>query len=600
MCGISAFIGHNVYTSIYSSLLKLRNRGYDSAGILTYINDIWKVNKYANEDAFELLRPDQPDDRFGVGIGHTRWATHGAKTDANAHPHVDQYNQFGLVHNGIIENYEEIKLFLSKHHYTFCSETDSEVIVQLLSFYSSHCSSTEEALQKVVSELEGTYALCILSKVDPNTIFFLRKGSPLLLGHDENKKKYMLVSEVDGFDSSITHYTVIENNDCCRINLVDQTIKVKRTGTSPFQKLHHSLHQWTPDPYPHWTLKEIMEQQQISQKVLCNFSRIHEDKVVLGGLEKIKSKVLSYSHMVLLGCGTSFFAAKSCVHLFRSVIETVVAFDAGEVVEEDLPHHPFLCVCISQSGETKDVYDKINMLKRKGGLLLGVINVVDSYIAREMDAGIYLHVGKEVGVASTKSFTAQVMALHLMACFLYQNKGLATQTWIQNLMVVEKQIEYVIQRNHEGCKSLAQHLIKSSHLFILGKGKYIPYAEEGCLKIKEIGYIHAEAYGSSSLKHGPYALIENGTPIILLVPQDENFTKHQSVKEEVLGRGAQVIGISDGPLDSKYTVSFLVPKSSFFGVLSNIILQLLAYELSVAKGINPDMPRNLAKVVTVD
>jgi glucosamine--fructose-6-phosphate aminotransferase (isomerizing) len=593
MCGITAFIGYYVYETIYDSLIRLKNRGYDSAGILTFIDGHWNLNKYASSTAFDQLKPTSSNERFGVGIGHTRWATHGGKTQLNAHPHEDQEKKFGLVHNGIIENYESIKKFLSSHHYTFTSETDSEVIVQLLSYYSHHCATIEDAIQKVVSELEGTYALCIISKSNPDTLYCIRKGSPMLIGWNEDKSSFMVTSEVSGFGPNITEYMVLQNHDLCTINK-----KLKYSGTYTSYKLNHAFHQWTPDPYPFWTLKEIMEQQLISQKVLCNGSRANGTNVKLGGLDQIYDKLIHITTLVMIGCGTSYFAAKSCVPLFKSVLPCY-ALDAGEACEDDFPLSNFGVICISQSGETKDVYDKIPMLKSKGAVLIGVINVVDSYIAREMDGGVYLHIGKEVGVASTKAFTAQVMVLHLIANWFYQNKNIKF-SFVEPLLNLEKQIQYTIERNHELIKSLATTIQSSRDLFVLAKGKYLPYAEEGALKIKEISYIHAEAYGSSSLKHGPYALIEEGTPVILFSPKDEYFSKHQSVKEEVVGRGGLVIGISDVALDHKYTFSFIVPKSNFYGILSNVVLQLLAYELSIAKGINPDMPRNLAKVVTTD
>jgi glucosamine--fructose-6-phosphate aminotransferase (isomerizing) len=633
MCGITAFIGRNVFDAILKSLYQLQNRGYDSAGIMTLLDNHCHLVKFAStstQTALERLNHDIfENNQFGIGIGHTRWATHGPKTDQNAHPHLDQTKKFALVHNGIIENYEQIKKFLFENGYTFLSQTDSEVIVQLISYYYDKTKDVEESIRKATSELEGTFALCILSTFDSDRIFCIRKGSPLLIGIQPDYA--YICSEVSGFCNLVDKYIILDNNDLCILSYgSNKTIQIQYSNQYSSVEVKKESHPIIPDPFLHWTIKEIMEQPETVKRCLCYGSRISKDfksldsthwisthpnrsenfqnrKIKLGGLDQIHSSLQEVKHIIILGCGTSFFAGLSVVPLFKKYVhlESVNVYDAAEFQEHDIPRKGKACaILISQSGETKDLYDKITLLKSNQVILLGVINVVDSYIAREMDAGVYLHIGREVGVASTKAFTAQVICLTLIMLWFLENenpKDPMIDSYIESLTHLSKDIERTIEKNHSICKKLAKDLVPKSDLFILAKGNFYSYAQEGSLKLKEIGYIHSEAYGSSSLKHGPYSLIEKGTPVIILCPRDEFFSKHQSVKEEINSRGGEVIGISNDILDDKFYLQMIVPKNKhFFGILSTVVLQLLAYELSIQKGNNPDIPRNLAKVVTVD
>ena len=636
MCGITAFIGNDVFQAILQSLYQLQNRGYDSAGIMTLCknpNKYMRYVKYAStptETALERLKDYSTEETsFGLGIGHTRWATHGAKTDENAHPHLDQTNHFGLVHNGIIENYEQIQSFLKKNGYTFQSQTDSEVIVQLISYYYQETKNVEQSIRKATSELEGTFALCIVTDHCLNQIYAIRKGSPLLIGVE---KDYAYVSsEVSGFCNRVEKYFILDNDDLCVLSyLPEKSIEIRYANQYAWVEVKKEFHSINPDPYPHWTLKEIMEQPETVKRCLGYGSRISKDfkslesthlistqpqrsfnfqnrKIKLGGLDQIHDSLKEVKHLIILGCGTSYFAGLSVVPLFKKHVpmDSVQVYDAAEFQDHDIPKQGKVCaILISQSGETKDLYDKIGLLKSHQVITLGVINVVDSYIAREMDAGVYLHIGREVGVASTKAFTAQVICLTLIMLWFLENSSPLDpliDAYLESLTRLSKDIERTIDKNHDSCKKLALRLEPKPHLFLLAKGNHYAYAQEGSLKLKEIGYIHSEAYGSSSLKHGPYSLIEKGTPVIILCPRDEHFSKHQSVKEEINSRGGEVIGISNDLLDDKFYLQMIVPKNKhFFGILSCVVLQLLAYELSVKKGVNPDIPRNLAKVVTVD
>lgn len=634
MCGIISYLGKDVYKNILMGLEQLQNRGYDSAGILTFIQNEWSLNKYASVEtssAISKLKDKDPNlSELGVGIGHTRWATHGEKSDLNAHPHMDWKDEFGVVHNGIIENYESIKRFLEEKGYNLKSQTDTEVIVYLISYHYENTKNIEESIRLCISELEGTYALCILTKHSPNTIYCIRKGSPLLVGiSNVNKEESyaFIASELSGFCNKISKYIILENNDLCILRLNKNKIQIQYNHTYAYLDIKKELHSITPSPYAHWTLKEIMEQPQTIIQCLCNGSRISKQfwggdvveskkeysdhfskrKIKLGGLDKIQDELLDVKHLIILGCGTSYFSGASVSSLYKRYtdFETVNVYDPSEFYEYHLPRSgKICCIFISQSGETKDLYDKIEMMKRKNIIRLGVINVVDSYIAREMNAGVYLHIGREVGVASTKAFTGQVLCLILILLWFMENKNPNDPMMneiLDSIISLPNDVQIVLEKNYNLCKDIAKQLINKEHLFILAKEPNLFYAHEGSLKLKEIGYIHSEAYSSSSLKHGPYALIEKDTPVILLCPRDQHFSKHQSIKEEILSRGGKMIGISNGDLDEKYYRQVIVPDNKyFFGILSCMMLQLIAYELSVSKGINPDMPRNLAKVVTVD
>lgn len=630
MCGIIAYIGNDVATHLLKGLEQLQNRGYDSAGILTLINSgkTCQYIKYASTDSETALKRIEksivPEEAYGIGIGHTRWATHGPKTDINAHPHLDSEHNFAVVHNGIIENYQEIKDFLESKQYKFLSQTDTEVVVLLIAYYYNETKNVEEAIKMAIQNLEGTYALCITSKICPNTIYCIRKGSPLLVGYNTNC--VYVVSEISGFCNQVRKYVILENNDLCKLSFQpDKKIDIKYSNSYTEFKIQTGIHLQSPDPYPHWTLREIVLQSQSVVDCLCNGSRISrydisEEKrnteytdnfysrtIKLGGLEKIYDKLLDVKHLIILGCGTSYFAGLSVLPLFKMYgkFETVQVYDAAEFYEYMIPRSGSICaVFISQSGETKDLYDKIDLMKKHKIICLGIINVVDSYIAREMDAGIYLHIGREIGVASTKAFTAQVICLTLMMLWFVENinhKDPIISEFIDSLLSLPFDIQVAIEKNRNLCQAIAKQIFSQQHLFILAKDTNLSYAHEGSLKLKEIGYIHSEAYSTSALKHGPYALIENNTPVILLCPKDCHFGKYQSVKEEIVSRGGWIIGISDHILDSKFNQQIVIPKNKkFFGVLATVMMQLIAYELSVMKGVNPDMPRNLAKVVTVD
>ncbi len=630
MCGITGYLGSdNAFFYILSSLALLQNRGYDSAGICTINNNNkLTVNKYAskgNESAIELLEHDSSNhSETKIGIGHTRWATHGAKTDTNAHPHLDSLENFAVVHNGIIENYLEIKNKLNKEGVTFVSQTDTETIPKLLEYYlDKELIRTENnynsidfqnnILKPAISELQGTWAILILFKHTPNKIYLCKNGSPLVLGIDSNF--CLISSEQLPLSKYFNNYISLNDGDIVtvektldgkikfpnKINYLENVIQNKVTETSCY-------------PYSHWTIKEIFEQPMSILRALNMGGRILNDsQVKLGGLDSKREELLKCNHLILLGCGTSLNAAQIGTKIIKSFksLTTVMCFDASEFSLEDIPLDGKTgFIMFSQSGETKDLHRCIEMIKHLDYPIISIVNVVGSLIARESDCGIYLNAGREVGVASTKSFTSQIVAISLLAIWYAQNKQISSHLrsqYIKCLRNLSLDVEQLLNSNLDSIRRLAANIATTKQMFILGRGSMKYIADEGALKIKEIAYIHSEGYAGGSLKHGPFALIDKDTVIILLAPRDENFSKMINCAEEVYSRGAKIILITNYQNNSQsfkkemFETIINIPNNDIFNnVLSVIPLQILAYEIALIKGHNPDFPRNLAKVVTVD
>ncbi len=624
MCGIFGFLG-NVSCFKYGiyGLKQLQNRGYDSAGGCGIVSDPMsclnelRIRKYATtktDDSIVML--EKMEDEFKDctnGIFHTRWATHGAKTDANAHPHTDNKNSIALVHNGIIENYYELKTELERDHgIVFKSETDTEVIVNLISIYYDHSTDDngvkhmEQAIMKSVSRLRGTWALVILCKDKPDNMYCVRHGSPLLIGFGGS---YIIVtSEQAGFGSHINNYLCLNNGDITVLRRRNNKIDFQNIENYELRNVTIKNNELTPEPFTHWTLKEICEQYEASIRAISFGGRIVEnDKVKLGGLVLHEEKLKKIDHLLMLGCGTSLNAGQHSMSFFRDLCNfaTVQAFDGSEFTDDDVPRHGTVCaIFLSQSGETKDLYRCIKICRDNDIFTIGVINVVDSLIAREVDCGCYLNAGREVGVASTKAFTSQVIILSMIAIFFAQINELSAhkrEQYIKALRQLPTDIKKTIATSIQKCENVAGYLKDQNDMFILGKGSMISVASEGALKTKEIGYIHAEAYGGNALRHGPYAVIESGTPIVFLSPNDSNFTTMNNTIEEVKSRDAYPIVISDTHEVSRHAVhKIIVPHSEIYkGILHNIPMQLVAYFMAVAKGHNPDMPKNLSKCVSV-
>lgn len=608
MCGIFAYCGYkSAATLIYEGLVILQNRGYDSVGITTLNNKKeYTTSKFASElhtsDSINKLSYSIGDhENNNIGIGHTRWATHGAKTIKNAHPHFDYTGRFAIVHNGVIENYLAIKKLLNNNNIKCQTETDTEVIVQLLSLYVHGCKmNVLDALEKTLSKIEGTWGLVILDKENPDSLILTRKGSPLLIGISENE--YFISSEISAFSHYTSRYINLNDNEIVMIK--DNHIYLNELDNRIQTTSHHDIVDITPDPYEHWTLKEIKEQEFSIFRALNNGGRIYDHiSVKLGGLEHDRKKLLDIKNLIILGCGTSKYAGEFGSSLLRMIsgFDTVQVVDASEFDSDYLKCPNVGILALSQSGETQDVIRCLKMNKTA----FSVVNKPDSTIAKITGCGVYLNAGREVAVASTKAFTSTIAVLTLIAVWYAQNRDIyidQRQIYIESLNKLPLYFNYLLndQQTEIECDRVVDYLYQQEKLFILGKGLSAAIANEASLKIKEIGYLHAEGYPGGSLKHGPFALIEKGTPIIIILIDDVHRSYMESTINEVKSRGAYVITITD-VLDHDFSdIVIKIPQCNILTPLLSILpLQLIAYKLSIRKGINPDKPRNLAKVVTV-
>ena len=607
MCGIVGYLGNEKSTNfVIEGLTLLQNRGYDSVGISSIIDNKLQTIKYASTNTYnsiELLKEKiNIDENTHISIGHTRWATHGAKTDINAHPHHDNKNRIAVVHNGIIENFNTLKTDLLNKGYHFISQTDTEIIAVLIGYYLDNNYSMTEAVQQTVNQLKGTWALLIINREHPNKIWITRNGSPLLLGIEDDF--VMIASEQIAFHNYIKQYIVLNNDDVMEISLNDQKISYNINIQSyQTRTKQHTDIELSPVGYDHWTIKEINEQPSSVIRAMNNGGRIlTESTVKLGGLDTNKANLLDIDHMILLGCGTSFHSGLWVLDIFKSldIFDTVTIYDGADFNKRDIPKRGKTgAILISQSGETKDLHRCIQIIQENNMISIGVVNVIDSFIARESNCGVYLNAGREVAVASTKSFTNQCIILSLIAIWFSQNKNTCLEkrkriiTDLHNLPFQMKEI--LKMENIYKIKEISRTIKDTNSIFILGKGKEEAVAKEGALKIKEITYIHAEGYSSAALKHGPFGLIVEGLPIILLDVNEKYREKNENVFQEVSARGANVLKISDenGEL-------IINKNQTFGGVLANVYIQLISYYCAIEKGFNPDFPRNLAKVVTVE
>ena len=605
MCGIISFFGTDCFEYLINGLKQLQNRGYDSAGICGINKDRkWVIHKYASTENINALNEleKRKDEYKGIsnGIAHTRWATHGPKTDINSHPHMSQSGLFSIVHNGIIENFHSLKQMLIENGFAFQSETDSEVIANLLEF--NYEGDVKMCIQKTINNLEGTWGLAIICLEFPEQLFCTRHGSPLLVGKDDNIA--IVTSEQSGFCGLMNDYIVLQNNDICLIEKIENKIAVITNESYDLKKTTASQFISSPHPYPHWTLREINEQIDSSLRAISLGGRLlSNNEVKLGGLDENKVELMKINHLVLLGCGTSYFSGLMAIHFFKELgnFHSVQILDGADFNDNDIPKNgKTALVLISQSGETKDLHRCIQIGKQHDVFLIGLVNVVDSLIAREVHCGCYLNAGREVAVASTKAYSSQVILLSMMAVWFAQQRDLyplkRTQ-YVKDIRNLQYDIQYTLEKNTFTDDLL--NIVNKPSCFLLGKGKGESVAKEGALKIKEISYIHAEGYSTSSLKHGPFALLEKDFPVILLAPHNEHYSKSENAYEEIKSRHASIVWITNKKSD-KQNCLYVANNETFLDLLMVIPLQLMAYHLSVKKELNPDMPRNLAKVVTVE
>jgi glucosamine--fructose-6-phosphate aminotransferase (isomerizing) len=608
MCGIVGYIGKNrAVPVLIDGLKRLEYRGYDSAGLAFFENSglIIKKTKGKVRDLEELLKNSSYSGT--AGIAHTRWATHGVPNRINAHPHTDCSGEITIVHNGIIENYSALKKYLENRGHVFKSDTDTEVIAHLIE--ENYSGSLFDTLPAALAEVEGTYGLAIISKKEPDRIFAARKGSPLLIG--KGKDEFFIASDV----AAILRYT----NEIIYIE-DDEIVELKRDGFSvkstsnkkvskKVQQISWNLDMIEKEGFPHFMLKEIFEQKTSLRNTLRGRLNHEEGTVRLDGLLEYTNQLKNSSRIIITACGTSWHSALIGEYLIEELAGIAVEVEYASEFRYRSPiiNEGDIVFVLSQSGETADTLGAMKEAKRKGAIVLGICNVVGSTIARESDAGVYIHAGPEIGVASTKAFTSQVLVLAMIALMLGRMKNLPLESGIKIVKAlgeIPDLVERVLKKDEE-IKEIALSLSKHSNALYLGRGYNFPVALEGALKLKEISYIHAEGYPAAEMKHGPIALIDKNMPVIVIATKDAVYEKIMSNIAEIKARNGSVISIvtrgdekikelSDGIFEVPETMTFLSP------IVNVIPLQLLAYHVAMERGCDVDQPRNLAKSVTVE
>lgn len=598
MCGIIGYLGNkNASLILIEGLKKLEYRGYDSAGIAVADNEIKCLKSKGKVADLEIKISEVPIEG-SIGIGHTRWATHGVPNEINAHPHLDCKKQIAVVHNGIIENYNSLKELLIKEGHSFFSETDTEVISHLIEkFYSGNL---EEAAIRALKLIEGTFGLAIISK-NERKIIAVRRGSPLVVGLNGDEK--IIASDVVpilAYTKKVVYLNdnelaVITDNDFCIKNLDGKEMEKK------VEEIKWDVGQIEKKGFKYFMLKEIFEQPDAVENTLRG--RIKDNKIKL----TVDLDINLVNRIVIVACGTSWHSALLGKYYIEKLsgIPTEVDYASEFRYRDPIIKDKDLVIVISQSGETADTLAALREAKRKGAKTLGIINVVGSTIAREVGSGIYLHAGPEIGVASTKAFTCQITALLLLALNLAQKKDLKTgDEIIQEVVAIPQKLKEVF-RESENIKKVAEQFKDNRNFLYLGRGLNFPVALEGALKLKEISYIHAEGYPAAEMKHGPIALVDENMPVVFIAPKDETYNKIISNMEEISARGGNIIALAsdNGQELNKLAKNIIkVPACHQYltPVLNVIPLQLLAYYVADLKGINVDKPRNLAKSVTVE
>jgi len=612
MCGIVAYIGKdNAFPIILKGLKRLEYRGYDSAGVALLNGDIKLYKKQGKVSVLEEYTAAKSKEAK-VGIGHTRWATHGAPNDVNAHPHLSGDGNLAIIHNGIIENYDSLKKELISRGHEFVSETDTEVLVHLIEdVYRNDSVGLDEAVRLALGEVIGAYAIVILDKQNPNRLIAAKNSSPLVIGVGENE--FFVASDATPIIEYTKNVVYLDDEEIASIEL-GKEVKIntiKNKSITPYiQELEMNLEAIEKGGYDHFMLKEIYEQPQSIKNSMLGRLKMKSGKITLSGIEEFESKFLNAKRIVFVACGTSWHSALVGEYMIEEVARIPVEVEYASEFRYRNPiiNEDDIVIAISQSGETADTLAALEIAKKKGATIYGICNVVGSSIARATDAGSYTHAGPEIGVASTKAFTAQITILALMALTLAKKKGTINKTHYQSLInqliEIPKLVEKALKAD-EQIKYLSE-MFKDAHNFLyLGRGFNFPVALEGALKLKEISYIHAEGYPAAEMKHGPIALIDENMPVVAIATRKGSYQKVVSNIQEVKARNGKVIGIvTEGDQTVKEMVDFVVeiPETDeFFDPLITVIpLQLLAYHIAVLRECNVDQPRNLAKSVTVE
>lgn len=609
MCGIVGYIGKEKSLPILITGLKaLEYRGYDSAGIAVFTKDRIEVKKSVGQVmVLEKALKNDVDLVSHLGIGHTRWATHGIPNETNAHPHSDCQNRIFVVHNGIIENYKELKEYLKNRGHRFISDTDTEIVPHLIEDFLRINHDFSTALLDTMKMIRGAYAFAIIDSKNPHTLYAVRFSSPLVIGVGKNEN--FLASDLSALVGKTKDVIYLKDGEIAEITKdnINLTNLEKQKTPPEIVRLEWDLEQAQKGNYPHFMLKEIFEGPEIVLSALRGRLKSKENLVKLGGLEQVADKLKETKRLLILACGTSYYAGLVGEYLFEEIakIPTEVHFASEFRYREEPFEKGTVAIAISQSGETADTLAAIRKAKEHGLLTLGIVNTVGSTIARETDAGVYNHAGPEIGVASTKSFISQLIILTLMAIYLSKSNGHSSNNaLLHELDKIPEKIKSILDKSPQ-LETLAEKYKKCENFLFLGRRYNYPVALEGALKLKEISYIHAEGYGAGEMKHGPIAMISKKFPTMAIVPQNSVSEKMSSNLEEVKARKGPIFAIAtegDKGITTLANDVFFVPKTiePLEPLLTVVPLQLFAYFVGTKRGFDVDKPRNLAKSVTVE
>ena len=613
MCGIVAYVGHKeAYPIIIKGLKRLEYRGYDSSGVAIGDEDnISLLKQKGKVSDLEDYAIDK-NTKGSIGIGHTRWATHGIPNQTNSHPHNSGDGKLSLIHNGIIENYDSLKKVLIQKGHIFKSDTDTEVLVHLIEEIKNHEQvGLFEAVRLALNEVVGAYAIVVMEKGVNNEFIAARKGSPLVIGIGDGE--YFVASDASPFIEYTKNVVYLEDGEIVKIHK-DKMLEIisltNSTKTPYIQELELTLESIEREGFDSFMLKEIFEQPKSVIDTLRGRINPKTKKITLGGILDYEQKIMNADRIIIVACGTSWHAGLIGEYLFEDLarISVEVEYASEFRYRNPIINEKDVVLAISQSGETADSLAALELAKEKGATLLGICNVVGSSIPRLTHAGSYTHAGPEIGVASTKAFTTQIIVLTLMAVKMAHKKGTITMSKyheiINELELIPEKIEKILKKNDE-IEKIAAKFKDATNFLYLGRGYNFPVALEGALKLKEISYIHAEGYPAAEMKHGPIALIDDEMPIVVIATKKGNYDKVVSNIQEVKARGGRLIAIvTEGDKTVKeladYCIEIPACLEQLTPLLTNIPLQLLSYHIALMRGCNVDMPRNLAKSVTVE
>lgn len=615
MCGIVGYIGHReAYPIVIKGLKRLEYRGYDSAGLMLFDGENLKISKTKGKvsDLEDKSNLDITTNGT-IGIGHTRWATHGVPNDVNSHPHVSNSGDICIVHNGIIENYEPLKKELIKRGYVFSSDTDTEVLVNLIEeVQKKENIKLGKAVQIALNQVVGAYAICVFDKKKPDEIVVARLGSPLAIGVGENE--FFIASDATPFIEYTSNAIYLEDEEMAIVRLT-KPLKIRRIKddalVDPYiQELQMNLEQIEKGGYDHFMLKEIYEQPNVIKDTYRGRLHANTGLIQMSGIEDNLDKFLNADRILIIACGTSWHAGLVAEYVIEEFTRIPVEVEYASEFRYRNPiiTNKDIVIAISQSGETADTLAAIKLAKEKGAFVFGVCNVVGSSISRETHAGAYTHAGPEIGVASTKAFTTQITVLTMMALRLAKAKGTLSTSdyfrYLQELELIPEKVTETLETN-DIAKQIAAIYKDATNCLYLGRGYNFPVALEGALKLKEISYIHAEGYPAAEMKHGPIALIDEKMPVIVIAPKQGHYDKVVSNIQEIKSRSGKIIAIvTKGDSQVKELADHVIeiPETSdaLSPLLTTIPLQLLSYHIAVLRGCNVDQPRNLAKSVTVE